>query len=210
MEGSVFRVCVAGHDIFFPVVEVDAVSGEHVEDGGILLFQTPYFGIGSRKAVKSAAVGSGPYAFDRADDQQGGIRFCSVQGGVDSGKIVLQVVVFGIPGGLVQDAGGIIPFPFSLHGVPGQVRAAQVDAKQRLPVADIFVGFKIHLPAGAAVKLGENPFFIQLSCHGIHLFCGPVALIVFSKNVYAGVVHIFIEAHEGALHDGLAAEGILV
>ncbi|MFR9233927.1 MAG: hypothetical protein ACLVLH_13385 [Eisenbergiella massiliensis] len=111
-------------------------------------------------------------------------------------KIVLQVVVFGIPGGLVQDAGGIIPFPFSLHGVPGQVRAAQVDAKQRLPVADIFVGFKIHLPAGAAVKLGENPFFIQLSCHGIHLFCGPVALIVFSKNVYAGVVHIFIEAHE--------------
>lgn len=74
-----FSACAAGHDIFFPVVEVDAVSGEHVEDGGILLFQTPYFGIGSRKAVKSAAVGSGPYAFDRADDQQGGVRFCSVQ-----------------------------------------------------------------------------------------------------------------------------------
>ena len=56
-----------------------------------------------------------------------------------------------------------IAFGLSLHGVPGQMRAAKIDAEERLPIPDGFMRFERHLPARAAVQLGKQPFLPQLA-----------------------------------------------
>ncbi len=110
----------------------------------------------------------------------------------------------------MQHAGRVIPLRLPLHGVPGQMGASQVHAEQRLPVAYILVGLEIHLPACTSVELGQDPLLVQLPGHGGNLLGHPVASVALAEDVDAGIVHVLIEAHEGTLHDGLAAQGILM
>ena len=110
----------------------------------------------------------------------------------------------------MQNAGGIVSLRLTLHGIPGQMGAPKIDTQKSLPVSDVFVRLKVHLPAGAAVQLREHPLFVKLSGYGGNLGSCPITGILFRQNVNAGVIHVLIVTHQRSLHGGLAAQRIFM
>jgi hypothetical protein len=129
---------------------------------------------------------------------------------VDAGEVVLDLGVFAPPGRLVEDAGGIVALGLALHGVPGEVLAADIDAEGGLPVAEGLVSGEGKVPAGAAVGLGQAPFAPELVGGGADLLGGVVDAPVLGEQVHAGGLHVFVEAQATAHLVGLAAEGVLL
>ena len=169
---------VTGEDVLVGIVKVDPVVRQGMENGGVLPLQPDDFGIPGGQTVEGAAVSPGPDAFYRIEHENVADRRPLVERGVDAGEIVLHRPEIPVPRGLVQDAGRIVPLGLTLHGIPGQVGAAQIHPEQGLPVADVLVGFKVHLPARAAVELREDPRLTQLTGGGCDLLHDPVTGVV--------------------------------
>ena len=184
--------------------------GEVVEELGVAALVGSHVGGDVGDPLGPTGIGLAPYRLD-------GIQQENVAGGralgedkTHAGEVVLDLTVVLIPGRLVEDGGGVVALGLTLHGVPGQVLATEVDAEQSLPVAHGLVSLEVKLPAGTAVQLGEQPLLAQLTGGGGQLLDDPVAAVMLGQHVHAGVAHVLVEAHEGAVGDGLVHEAVLV
>ena len=208
--GVLTHAAEASHHLLVAVVEVDAFAGEPVEQVCVFLLHRDDFGGRCAQAVERFDAHLAHYAFDRVDDQQIAYRSALVQHHAQPREVVFDVLIFFPPGGLVEDAGRVVPFGLAFHRVPRQVVTAHVDAEQRLPVADGLVVRKVELPAGAAVQFRQQPFFVQLTGGGRELFDHPVGVVVLGQHVDARVVLVFVETHQRTLHGHLVRETVFV
>lgn len=199
-----------GENIFLSIIEINMIVRQEPEGIPISFFQ-PVDALPDRfQAAESPAAGTRPYTLYGIDHQDAAYRIRIGHKHIDPGKIIFQVPVFRIPCALEKDAGRIIPFSLPFHRIPGKMGAAKVDAEQRLPVADLLIILQIHLPAGAPVQLGKHPFFIQLPRHRGYLLYNPPAIVFLGQHIHSRIIHIFIEAHQGALHHGLGRQAVFM
>lgn len=91
------------------------------------------------------------------------------QRSIQSGKMVLHIFIFFVPGGLIADRRRIIAFGFSLHGKKGQMRYAYGYAKRGLPVSLEFMSPEVKIPIGNAVQLRKLRFAAVLVDGRLHL-----------------------------------------
>ena len=114
---------------------------------------------------------------------------------MDSCEVVFDGGVSVVPRRLMEDARGVIAFGFSLHRVPTQVRASQVDPQCRLPIAEGFVSLERKIPPGASVRFGQSPRAITLPRHARHLLGSIVHTPVFSQQIHSRRLHVFVKSH---------------
>ena len=184
--------------------------GEVVEELGVSLLVGSHVGGDVGDPLCPTGIGLTPHRLDGIQEQDVAGRCALGEDETHAGEVVLDLTVVLIPGRLVEDGGGVVALGLTLHGVPGQVLATEVDAEESLPVAHGLVSLEVELPAGTAVQLGEQPLLAQLTGGGGQLLDDPVAAVMLGQHVHAGVAHVLVEAHEGAVGDGLVHEAVLV
>ena len=113
-------------------------------------------------------------------------------------EVVLHQRVVGIPGGLEGDAGGVVALGLGGHGIPREMRAAEVDAEHRQPVAQGLVSREGEVPASHAVAFAEARGLVELMRHAGALLGGVDGIPGLAEEVNAGLLLIFVEAHRGA------------
>ena len=184
--------------------------GEVVEELGVAALVGSHVGGDVGDPLCPTGVGLAPHRLDgiQQEDVAGGRALGEDQ--THAGEVVLDLGVVLVPRRLVEDGGGVVALGLTLHGVPGQMLATEVNANQRLPVAHGLVGLEVELPAGTAVQLGEQPLLAQLTGGGGQLLDDPVAAVMLGQHVHAGVAHVLVEAHEGAVGNRLVHEAVLV
>ena len=114
------------------------------------------------------------------------------------------------PRRLMQERPRIIPFCLPLHGIPRQMRAAHIDAQKRLPVCNVLIILKRHLPAGRAEQLRELFRLPKLPRGRVQLLDGPRCKIERCQIVNSRLVQIFVAPHHRAGRDSLCAQTVLM
>ena len=100
---------------------------------------------------------------------------------VHPGKVILDKAVFPKPGGLVADAGRIIPLGGALHADPGKMGNAQGYPQRRLPVSLKFVPPEVKIPSGDAVQLAHHSLTAILTGNRLCLLRGGKLSFVAEK-----------------------------
>ena len=149
-----------------------------------------------------------PEGFDGMDHAHPDAALSPGHGGVQPGIVVLDHGIFLVPGGLIEDGGGVIPFGLSLHGHPAQVGHPDGDAQSGLEVALEFVALEIVVPVGNAVDLAEHPFPAALMNAALGLLQGGKLMAV-QQQVDAGELEMGIAAHGLAQRIGLGGQVLL-
>ena len=86
-------------------------------------------------------------------------------------KMVLHILVFLVPWGLILIRCRIIPLGSARHGHHGKMRHSQCHTKRCLPVSLHLHTFKIEIPSGNTIQLRQHALLTVLMHDGLHLLC---------------------------------------
>ena len=156
----------AAEDVLIAIVEIDLGACEPVEEIPVAVLDRIHRSRPRREPIERIDGNLREDALDRADDQKIADRLALGDEKPETGIVVLHELEVLIPSGLETDGSRIVTLGFSLHRVPGKMRATQIHAEESLPVAGILVVLETHLPAGAAVEFGKDHLLACLTGNG--------------------------------------------
>lgn len=163
-----------------------------------------------RNPVDPTLVHAQPHVLHGMDDEQVAFACTLRHDHADAREVIFERFPIAIPAVLREDARRIVTLCLPFHAVPRQVRAAQVDAEQHVPVANALIFAERHIPARAAVQLAQHELFAQLPRNGRALDRRPITAVVRGKVIDAGIAHILVKTHHGAGELRLYGQAVLV
>lgn len=131
------------------------------------------------------------------------------EGGIQAAEIVLDQVIFLVPGGLVADGSRVISFGFSCHGGPSQMVDADRDTEGSLPVTCQLMAAEIKIPVGNAVEFAEHTLVAKLMDSAFSLL-GSGQLSEIAEHIDAGKIEGAVGTHSLAESGSLGSQGGLL
>lgn len=164
---------MCGQKALVAIIKIGLRLHQPLEQLPELPFQSFYGRFSGVQTVYPAGMNLVPETFNRMQHQRPADRRSLRDEHTEPRELCLQRGILPEPRRLMQKRPRIIPLCLPLHGVPRQMRAAHIDAQKRLPVCNVLVILKCHLPAGRAEKLRELFRLSELPRGRFQLLDGP-------------------------------------
>ena len=113
-----------------------------------------------------------PIALNRVDNSDLDYRLSASQRGIQPCKMVFNVGVFLMPGGLIMYRCRVVALGVAVHRYPREMRHSDGNSDSRLPISVKLVSAEVKIPARNSVKLAEHSRAAVLSHRRLTLLCG--------------------------------------